>query len=1420
MKKLELRRLALSIGLFMAIGLAGCGGGGGEGNGAAEPTPPPAAPAPDRATVTIRGTVLESGDGARVEVPASASLYEFEASIATSTEGAPALPPELAAMGSMVSLQPHGAVFTMPIRVSLPFNPAAVPAGATVKVARGQPGGRWEILPGTVEGNRIHIATSGFSYYMPVIIQTGTYVFPVVTPFGEVTAAGLTPVAAQSPQAFLANGDPNPQIPVVNYRVYTQAQLATPVALTLRGAVPTGSSMDLSCGTRELRLVVTAFSARVYPDPANASRTLVRTNRSVRMQGGFGWDDPVELASLPVPRDGQTRSLNFNLNLAHHAYRLGPDDYPPDPWTGGPATFDPFWGGPDPLPLTGSAGLTLATHYTCNDVTWYMEYDQSPKAALRRGFADTVAFTALPADVTVVEGEPAEFRASLATAGSTTNRLNVVVKWQRALAAAPQAWSDLDPDTVSQTAMAGWETSNRSNFTLLGVGNGLIRRPTVTRAEHDGTLLRAVACEYITSETSITRGACINSPPARLTVTQDFVAPQVLTSPTPQITVRENAAGTVTQFSATFSGVPRPVVRWETRAPGSPQWDPVDPAAHVLNGATLSTSRAFTLADRGREYRAVASNAGGSTTSFSSVLFVTTGLEPPAITTQPQDASVAAGSAVLFAASVTGSAPMSYQWYYNGSAIAGANGPLLTLNSVNAANAGNYQLEAGNRENRVRSRLARLTVSGSPANPPPVAAPRIQTPPASLTVTAGNSATFAVGAAGTEPLAYQWFKDDQAIAGATASALTLAAVAESQAGRYAVTVRNAGGLTRSTDAVLTVRPANAGPSPIVAPTIATPPTGLAVIVGQGATFAVAASGSAPLAYQWRRNGVPITGANGPILTLASVGVNEGGQYSVVVGNTAGQVVSADAGLVVTPVPGAPAITAQPGPTTVVVGQSASFSGAVSGNPAPLCLWLRDGIVIPGATDCTGYTTPPLAAADSGTVYNLFAYSPGGHAFAGGAVVSVTAAVAPTFTMQPSSQSIPPGGSTSFTVTATGAPGPTIEWGVNGVLLGTGGRYVLATCAFDHQTVGGTLTLSNVTADCSGSHLVALARNGAGTATSNAAVLTVTPVAVTATLLAGSPGVTGSADGPADVARFSTPNYLTVARDGSLAIGDFGNSTIRIIAGTQVSTLAGTPGAVGFADGTGSAARFAGNGGLAYNSAGHLFVADWDNHVIRRITPQGEVTTFAGSPGAPGSVDGTGSAARMSNPNGLVVDASDNVYFVDWGNHTIRKITPAGVVSTFAGAAGQRGQVDGQGSAARFNVPGGLAIDGAGNLYVTDMFNHAIRKITPAGEVSTLAGSLGLSGTADGTGSAARFEQPAWITSTTDGTLFVVSAAGDTVRRVTSAGVVETVAGVLGDSAVLRLGANPRLRNARGILAVSAQELLVNADQALIRVRLP
>src|SRR5207248_2575455 len=146
----------------------------------------------------------------------------------------------------------------------------------------------------------------------------------------------------------------------------------------------------------------------------------------------------------------------------------------------------------------------------------------------------------------------------------------------------------------------------------------------------------------------------------------------------------------------------------------------------------------------------------------------------------------------------------------------------------------------------------------------------------------------------------------------------------------------------------------------------------------------------------------------------------------------------------------------------------------------------------------------------------------------------------------------------------------------------------------------------------------------------------------------------------------------------------------------------------------------------------------NNNTIRKITPAGVVTTLAGLAGITGSADGTGSAARFSNPDGVATDPSGNVYVADTFNHTIRQITPAGVVTTLAGLARSKGSADGTGSAAQFRSPNGVATDSSGNVYVADAFNHTIRQITPAGVVTTLAGQARSYGSADGTGSAARF----------------------------------------------------------------------------------
>ena len=175
------------------------------------------------------------------------------------------------------------------------------------------------------------------------------------------------------------------------------------------------------------------------------------------------------------------------------------------------------------------------------------------------------------------------------------------------------------------------------------------------------------------------------------------------------------------------------------------------------------------------------------------------------------------------------------------------------------------------------------------------------------------------------------------------------------------------------------------------------------------------------------------------------------------------------------------------------------------------------------------------------------------------------------------------------------------------------------------------------------------------------------------------------------------------------------------------------------------------------------------------------TNFAGIPGGNGSVDGTGSAARFLAPSSVAMDSGGNVYVADKNNNTIRKVTSGGGVTTLAGLAGIPASSDGTGSAARFNLPAGVSVDGSGNVYVADQNNSIIRKVTPSGVVTTLAGLAGSSGSSDGTGSAARFHLPSSVAVNSSGIIYVADNGNSTIRKVTSTGVVDTLAGLAGST---------------------------------------
>jgi sugar lactone lactonase YvrE len=339
-----------------------------------------------------------------------------------------------------------------------------------------------------------------------------------------------------------------------------------------------------------------------------------------------------------------------------------------------------------------------------------------------------------------------------------------------------------------------------------------------------------------------------------------------------------------------------------------------------------------------------------------------------------------------------------------------------------------------------------------------------------------------------------------------------------------------------------------------------------------------------------------------------------------------------------------------------------------------------------------------------------------------------------------------------------------------------------------------------------------------------------------TTYAGQPGVAGSANGLLANARFKNPDGLAVDAGGSLVIVDTGNLVLRKVVGPTISVLAGSVGWGGNIDGPATTARFGfalpgggpstgfsnfsmGPRGVLATPSGMIYVVDSTNSTIRTLSSYGSVATLAGSPRAlvtnpvPGgplislpalSRDGVGVAASFGAPLAITVDAAGNLYVSDTNVSTIRKITPAGVVTTYAGIMNIPGADDGPRGRATFRNPAGVAMDSAGNLFVVDSHNYTIRRISVEGEVSTLAGSPGNHGSADGIGSSARlggpsnsswfyesgiFESlsspsafgPTGIAIDGMGNLFVADTANHTIRKVTPTGAVSTIGGLAGVS---------------------------------------
>ena len=681
----------------------------------------------------------------------------------------------------------------------------------------------------------------------------------------------------------------------------------------------------------------------------------------------------------------------------------------------------------------------------------------------------------------------------------------------------------------------------------------------------------------------------------------------------------------------------------------------------------------------------------------------------------------------------------------------------------------------------------------------PQNSPFIDAQPQSETVVAGMPDPLTVMVQGAPTLNYQWqfngtnLTDNGRITGSQSPSLSINPVALSDQGQYQVSITNLYGSTNSAPATLLV---------VVPPAVTNPPASQAVLAGGNVVLTVGASGTGPLFYQWLFNGTnltdnpQITGSQTNVLNLTSVTISNAGTYEVFVTNAYG---STSASAVLTVNQAIPTIT-WTNPAAITYGTAlgsgqlnaaATVAGSFAYTPA------IGTVLNTGTNTLSVIFTPTNIDYGMNTAMVSLVVT--------GASLKVTAANAsrqvsaanPTFTG--TITGLTNGDNITATYsTAASVGSPAGTYPITPALVDPGDRQT----NYMVTLVNGTLTVTNA-ADyltpytfitLAGQAQVAGTNDGTGTAAHfnypnglavdgagniyvadlrNATIRLVTSAGVVTTL-AGAAGVTGTNDGTGSAARFNGP--LGVAVDGAtnLYVSDYGNDTIRKItqSGTNwvVSTLAGQPGVAGTNDGTGSNAQFSGPNELALDSATNLYVADSDNDTIRQVTPAGVVTTLAGKPGASGSANGTGGAARFNAPSGVTADGATNLYVADWGNSTIRKITPSGtnwIVTLLAGTAGASGSADGTNSVARFYTPNDIAVDGESNLYVAEYYNCTIRRVTPVGTnwvVSTLGGVADVAGTNDGTGSAARFYDPAGVVMDSEGTLYVADVKNDTIRK--------------------------------------------------------
>ena len=587
---------------------------------------------------------------------------------------------------------------------------------------------------------------------------------------------------------------------------------------------------------------------------------------------------------------------------------------------------------------------------------------------------------------------------------------------------------------------------------------------------------------------------------------------------------------------------------------------------------------------------------------------------------------------------------------------------------------------------------------------------------------------------------------------------------------YRVVVTSGAGVSVSSQDALLVVNKLSGPPQILAQ-----PTDQAVTSPASATFSVQANGDA-LAYRWeysRDQGLswalePSSQTGSSFTTGPTESPMNGWRYRVTVSNSFGSVVSEVAGLTVVPGAGSPLFTVHPQSVTVSAPATATFVANASGLDVRY-QWYRavsdsnqDLLPIPGATGPT-LSIGPTNLGDNGVWFRVKASNAVGGTLSNAARLTVNPTPVPPFIeQQPLNVAVPSGAAAVFDVTVKGTPDPFLQWQQSS----DGGT------SFSDipGALGPVLRILNVTNALHGHRVRVRALSEAGVTTSSVAVLRVLPSSLlpSVDLLAGNVGGEGNADGRGPAARFNLPQGVTVAPDGSVFIADRLNHTIRRISPVgDVTTFAGQPGRRGYADGAAANAMFNTPIGITSDSAGNLYVADTQNDAIRRVTPDGFVST----------VSRRDDAVPLRLPSGVAMDARGTIYVVD-GAHTVRKLRADGTPTVLAGVPTVWGARDGQGSQAYFDDPFGITVAANGDLIVAEARGRTIRRVTPAGFVTTIAGAWRSFGSVDGPAAQARFGAPLGVAVDAQGAIYVLDG-NHSIRKISVDGIVSTFAGISG-----------------------------------------